>query len=491
MKLTNDESKCPNNENELPIINIKIATFKIHDREVKGDSFPNPFSIPAFKRIFGNSENEITRKVKPIPFIMSEPQTICNIDENFFKVIEGRPIRRFEDIKVYIRNLRDIVLSKANAAYLKDKILLVNALNEYELHEYTKIVNHYAETKTNFVRFARNSFNIAKELESMAELMASRIAKITDELDGYCFEYIKMKNQVLSIMYTFEVLMTYGKFLHLISPATWRIEFDNLNRNIEFSDNKQQDSQLVLLTTMASLDEFKDKAAKYSTMPTRIYFREPKQVIELFENISEQCRNYMSINVNSTKLVKSCIKCRDSLKIAVKEDEDLMQDEIVAMKADLAYMEGRELEYKSAFEKLLHHSFYELYAGRENVKLFNCVQYVTTRIFGDFDDPKDTVSTLMRRIELEYMDLSLAMDYLDLATVKNATKQIYARDQIVMKQAHFAQRTLKECDIFKKCLVVSFEPSRSRNFQKLGAKKFKDANNVTEVLNLCRKVRKV
>lgn len=76
---------------------------------------------------------------------------------------------------------------------------------------------------------------------------------------------------------------------------------------------------------------------------------------------------------------------------------------------------------------------------------------------------------LAQNIERRYVEIMSQFDDLDQKVVKIATKELFEEDRKMMKQALFAQRTLKECDILTKSLYSSFEPPRqSRRRQQIG-----------------------
>lgn len=470
MKIPNNEGKFSNKENENPqFINIKKKTYKIHDRKIKDDNLPNPFGIPDHMRLFSKGIGQ--RKVKPDPFIMSEPHTICDVDNTFYKVIEGRPLRQSTDVKVYMRNIRDITLFKANATYLKDQILQFESSYTFEMEQLTETNNLYEKTKNNFVKFAKQSYEEAKEIQMTAEVNALKVVKITEQLEALSFHYVKLKNQLSSIVFSFETLSRYGKFLNSLSPEWWRAEFDFLNDKrscILPSPNKMQSN--IVATSTASLDEYKISITKFTEIVPHLYFKKPRHLISVFEDMSRQCLNYMKIEVFASSIVNSVQKSRDFLKLAAKMEIDEMQDNIEIYENNVKFLEKKEMDYKAVFEKLLFSEFQTLYASPETTKLFTCVQYVNTRLFGGSEDPKDSVKLLMRGIEMQYTELTSDLDTLDVEVVKTATNQMFADDIKMMKRAHLAQRTLKECDILRNALYTSFEPPRQRKIVKETAK---------------------
>lgn len=462
MKIPNNGGNFTNKENENPqLINIKKNTYKIHDRDIPDDNFPNPFQTVQRKML---NQRKDQRKVKPEPFIMSDPHTICDIDDTFYKVIEGRPLRQFTDVKVYIRNIIDTTLFKQNAAFLNDQTIKFEMTHTLEMKQYNQIANFYKKTKINFVNFAKESYQKAKEIQETAEVNALKVAKINEQLEVFSHKYVGLRNQLCSIVISFETLSIYGKFLNSLSPDWWRDEFDYLN--LKASDVRESSTTMqksnVATTSAASLNEYKTSKARFTEMPPHLYFKNPKQIMGMYDDLSRQCLNYMKINVFSASTVKSIQKSRDFLKIQVKTEVDEMEELLEMYESKVMFMEQKEIDYKTVFERLLLCKFQTLYASSESTKLFTCVQYVNRKLFGGPEDPKDSIITMMHGLEMHYMELSSNLDSLDLNMVKAATSQIFAEDMKMMKRACLAQRVLKECDILKKALHTSFEPPRTK-----------------------------
>ncbi|KAJ0175744.1 hypothetical protein K1T71_008903 [Dendrolimus kikuchii] len=447
------------NLNPVFIQTIRRKPLKVHDREPRVDKIRNPYHMPNHMRLF--SRRETHKKVTPIPFIMSEPHTICDIDETFYKVIEGRPLRQLDDIKVYMRNIRDITLFRANTAYLKDQIIQVDTYIVDELNHCEKIFDYYLECKTNFVQFAKQSYDVAKNIQMIAEEKATALANVVESLESYSFRYVKLKNEMSAIAAVLETLSRYRSFLVDMSPVTWQNLYNKPKPMISICI-EPVDEATTSSSTM-SLDFYKKGVEEQ--LPAKLYFKRPAQMIQIFDDMSKQCLNYMQIKVFTNDILNSVLKSHNKLKVAILDEVFEMEGFIDIYKNYIKWMEGKEIEYKKIFFRIIESDFQKLYASYDNIKLLTCIQYVHNHIFMETEDAKDSAFTLMLHLESLYIDLTSGLDNLDQEVVKQAKTEMFSEDIKTMRRAFKAQRTIRECDILKKALYTSFEPPR-RNTKK-------------------------
>lgn len=442
---------------EAKITNYK-SSFKRPDRDVADMGPVNPFHLPPRDKILPGKE--FNRKVKKEPFIMSEPKTICDIDPTFYKIIEGRPIRQFVDVKVYMSDIRNIALTKSNIAYLRDQMIQIDTSFSVELEEYLKINELYTKTKNNFVRFAKESYMIAQMLQNQSEKKANELQTLVEHLEIYGFQFVKIRNELGNLGSTYDILHMYYRFLNNVAPLPWRKLHDKDYKKCSTHFSKQDPHQRVSTDEM-TIDMYIKRYDLKNTKP-KLYFEEPETLMQMFDTLSAQCLNYMQIDTFASQISSNIIKSRDYLKYLTAQEIEIYQFEVTNFTKELEWMKEQEIIHKNLFENLLNTAFYELYASYDSTKLFTCVQYVNTEIFGDPEDPNDSVAYLAQRLEDLYLEKTLELDGLDVEVVKEATTDVFAEDIRTMKMAKLAQRQLRECNILSKALFTSFEPPRQR-----------------------------
>ncbi|XP_045494797.1 uncharacterized protein LOC123693655 [Colias croceus] len=418
----------------------------------------NPFDIPWHKRVFTKCSKK--KKNKPEPFIMDEPKSICDVDNEFYKIIEGRPIRSFIDIKVYMKTIRDILLTRANICYqTSDLIIQMDNATSEELEEYNKVAKLYASVKTSFIYFAQESYDTAKQCQKLAQEKANLVDIAIEKLNDYCFVGNRLRNEIENLIAILKTLSQYGQFLYTIAPVPWKEMHHR-----KFLRTRSVSTKLFATDMSTPSDELDYQLfiPLLKNDEPELYFKKPKEIIDVFDEMSKQCLNYMEMDVFTSNILRKVCSRRDYLKAIVKNETDEMEAIIEINKKQIHWLELKEAEYKDKFYRILMNEFQNLFASYEVTKLFTCLQYVHTQIFATSEDPKDSISTLAFNLEIIYLNLSSKLDDLDQTVVKEAKRELFAEDIKMMKQARLAQRTLKECDILTKNLYTSFEPSRRR-----------------------------
>ncbi|XP_047513827.1 uncharacterized protein LOC125055413 [Pieris napi] len=418
----------------------------------------NPFKLPQHKLVFSKP---IKKKKETLTnYKLDEPKTICDVDETFYKIIEGRPLRQFSDIKVYMTNIRDITLFKANAAYLRDEILqMVNSKSE-EMEEYENILKLYTSVRSSFISFVRNGYRKAKRSEQLCKKLEIRICDVTEELNEYCFTYKKLRCEVDDLDATFDFLSKYGEFLYDISPNIWkkshRIMF------LRTSGLLRALSSDVYTPSKPSINKYDGFITAFKTNEPQLYFTKPAQLYYIFDELSKQCLNYMQKEVFIASLKNNVLRRKDYLKKVIEWEADELKYAVDYYEKQIRFYELKEATYKAKFYSVLNNDFYNVFASYEATKMFTCLQYAHTQIIGSHEDPKDNIQMLARNLERQFIEIMSQFDDLNQKVVKIATKELFEEDRKMMKQALFAQRTLKECNILTKSLYSSFEPPRRR-----------------------------
>ncbi|XP_030025334.2 coiled-coil domain-containing protein 38 [Manduca sexta] len=439
-------------------LNIKKRSFPIRDRKLTEEDPRNPFDLPKHLRLFVFTDRK--RKCKPEPFIMTEPHTICDIDNTFYKAIEGRPLRPPGDVKMYMKNIRDITLYRANAAYLMDQLIQIETDLVDEGVECKKVSELFAKCKNNFVQFAKESYEVAKIIQMMAEERGQFLAKVADKLESYCFEYVKVRNQVSATAAVFEILAKYRRFLNSLSPGSWREKYDRDSFEEKVSLVAPTDDETA--SPEESIDFYKQSLTKIEQIEPVLYFKHPEELMLVYEELGEQCLNYMQVEVMASPLLNAVIKNKDDLKSEVMAEIAEVVEIVESYKYEVTFVEEKEKVYEEAFFSLLMNEFKELCSSEDTIKLFTYIQYANKQLFGGTEDPKDDITSIMLQLELHYLELTLGLDSLDQTIVKQAVNEFFAEDIKIMKRAHNAQRSMRECDILKKALYTSFEPPRSK-----------------------------
>ncbi|XP_026732848.1 uncharacterized protein LOC113497483 [Trichoplusia ni] len=392
---------------------------------------------------------------------MDEPFTVCDVDPEFFKIVEGRPIRSHYDIKVFMKHLRKILMFRADCAYLKDELIQIDARMILEQEQYEAIEAAFQDAEANFVTFAAESYKEAKYMQHLAEQKYQELEAMTEQLEAISFEFHKLKNGVSSTVATYENLMRYKRFLNTVSPDWWREQYEDICKQGNELCSKFYLSLEV--EQVESVSDYKKSALALATLPPELYFKKPSELSTILEEISSQCLNYMEIETYFSTYFARVNKYKKQYTEYINAECADIQGIIEMLTDKIKFSEERKEDCKSTFEKLVENQFQRLVASYETKKLFNCLQYVHTRVIGVMVDPKDTMESLTQDLEGWYYDLCTKMDDLNLEVVKEAQRQIFSEDIRVMRKASDAERLLKEYRTLCKSLYKSFEPPKRKN----------------------------
>ncbi|CAH0581481.1 unnamed protein product [Chrysodeixis includens] len=474
IKITKDK-KCNvlNGEKEIEPLNIKHdfsqklkPLRRRFNKDVKDDPYLNPFALPAHVRVT-STYSLPPRKPKKTPFITDDPLTVCDIDPDFYTMVEGRPIRSFYDITEYKRHIRNIMMFTANCAYLKDEAIQIERriMNEHE--DYEAIHDAVKKMNSNFVIFAEDSYNEAKQMQHLAEVKYDALEDMSEKLAAVSSEFNKLRNQVICIVAEYEKLSRYKRFLNTVSPNKWREQYEDVcNLGSELCSKFLRPEEVGIVD---SVTDFKKNALALANLTPQLYFKDPAEMDDLLEGLCRQCLNYMEIDSYfSTYIPKVKQHKKEYIECVNAECADV-QLLIELMEKKIFFLKQRKVECKSMFQKMLENVFQRLFASDETMRLFTSLQYVHSRTISVFTDPNDSLESLMRDLEKRYLELRMKMDYLDLNIVKQAQRQMFSEDIRIMKQASEAKRQLRGYRALCKALYRSFEPPA--NIQKAKARK--------------------
>ncbi|CAH1646522.1 unnamed protein product [Spodoptera littoralis] len=458
LKLPELETSARFCENTIQQVTVshdyKKKIIKTCEKELKEEEYRNPYTLPDRLRVTTTGVKRPKRTRDPPT--TDEILTVCDIDPEFFTIAEGRPVRSFYDIKTFMRDLRDATLLRANAGYVKDKILQIEMFSAAEQEEFSKVKSDFDKIRQNFLVFSEDSFKEAKYVMKLAKETALKLAKVTDELEEYSFKFVKIKNKLLNIVAEYDQLAQYKKFLTDISPKWWRKRFgthcskaDILCSNLIAQLQSESPETMTL---------YRESALSLARLPPQLYYKRPSQVINFLENISRQCLHYLEV----------CGSCSGSF-IELHMQKRLLEDSILDHSTHMQYVidlylkKVKTLEvtselFKERFHEILEKVFYELVASYESSKLFMCLQLVHSGLYGDKPDCRDSLTNLMINIETYYDELSKELNCLDHVVVKKATRQIFNQHKRAMAEAHLAKKQLKEYYALRKALNKSYDP---------------------------------
>lgn len=374
-------------------------------------------------------------------------RAVVEIHPEFYSVIEGRPLRCFDDIKVYINNIRSYAMDRQQIGYRRDLILNIDKSIMEESTEHNKIVDNLKRHIQNFQKFLTEDYKKACQKVSKAEKLYAELIAKNSQFLSYVSTLTLMNNIIFKLDAIRGVLKIYRRFLLFVAPLSWRQIYDETLRDrirsIQFesgqfaTDNDLVDTLDIDKIIESAKNEFK------SPLPAHMYFNTPEQMMYLFRTMELQSREYL-IQLSKTnvpfRLLQERIK---QLKQATKHELDYFQFYIDSINYEIERENHNEQLLQEKFFRILNDTFYESVASPDTLKLKICIEYVYEQIFGKCEEGHQSLHDPMKILEVMYEDYNLRLDALDFKIVNQARNDFFSQDLKTMMNAYKAQRELR------------------------------------------------
>ncbi|XP_034831177.1 cilia- and flagella-associated protein 100-like [Maniola hyperantus] len=374
-------------------------------------------------------------------------RAVVEIQPEFYTVIEGRPLRCFDDIKVYINNIRSYAMNRQQIGYRRDLILKIDQNLVTESTEHDKIVDNLKQHIANFQRFLTEDYKKSCVRVSKAEKVYTELVAKNSEFLGYVTQVTILNNKLFKLDAIRNILKIYRSYLIFVAPLSWRQLYDEKLKNkvhsIQFESGEfATDNDLVKTLDIDRMVEVA-KQELQNPYPPNMYFNRPEQMLYLFRTMELQSREYL-IQLSKTgspyRLLQDRIK---HLKNVTKQELDYFQFYIDSINNEIARENYNENNLQGKFFRILNTTFYDSVASPSTLKLKICIEYVYEQVFGKCEEGHQNLQDPMKILEVMYEDFNLRLDSLDFKIVNQARNDFYAQDLRTMKNAFLAQRELR------------------------------------------------
>ncbi|XP_023940347.1 uncharacterized protein LOC112047450 [Bicyclus anynana] len=391
-----------------------------------------------------------TRDISERLFIEEPPddvRAVVEIHPEFYTVIEGRPLRCFDDIKVYINNIRSYAMNRQQIGYRRDLILKIEHNLIIENNEHDKIVVGLKQHIKNFQKFLTEDYKRSCARVSKAEKVYADLVAKNSEFLGYATQITILNNILFKLDAIRSVLKMYRSYLIFVAPLSWRRLYDEKLKDkiqsLQFeTDTFKTDNDLVDTLDIDRMVEVA-KQELQNPYPPYIYFNLPEQMLYIFRTMELQSREYL-IQLSKTgspyKLLQDRIQ---HLKMATKQELDYFQFYIDSINHEIDRENYNEIHLQNKFFRILNTNFYDSVASPSTLKLKICIEYVYEQVFGKCEEGHQNLQDPMKILEVMYEDYNLRLDSLDFNIVNQARNDFFAQDLKTMKNAFMAQRELR------------------------------------------------
>uniref|UniRef100_A0A2A4KA76 Uncharacterized protein n=1 Tax=Heliothis virescens TaxID=7102 RepID=A0A2A4KA76_HELVI len=391
-----------------------------------------------------------TRDISKRLYVEEPPddvRAVVEIHPEFYTVIEGRPLRCFDDIKVYLNNIRCYAMNRQQIGYRRDLILKIEKSDVEESEQYERIVDKLKQHIKNFQTFLTEDYKKACLKVARAEKVYNDLVAKNSEFLGYVSSLTILNNILFKLDAIRSILKTYRSYLMFVAPLSWRQQYDETLKgrvmSIQFeagefaTDNDLVESLDIEKTVEVAKIELKNP------LPACLYFEKPEQMIYLFRSMELQSREYL-IQLAKTdgpnRLLRDRIK---QLKQAQAIESDYFQYYIDNINFEISRESFNETHLRDKFFRILNDTFYDSIASPTTLKLKICIEYVYEQVFGKCEEGHHSLHDPLKILEVMYEDYNLRLDALDFHVVCQAQNDFFAQDLRMMYNAYNAQRELR------------------------------------------------
>lgn len=234
----------------------------------------------------------------PEPKIKST-QMIADIDPDFFKIVQGRPIPEKLNLRKYIDTIRKVLRTKILIGYRGDDIMLIDENLIKEQKEIDRIRNNYQMYVNTFEEFLYNdhttSMNLLKESDKASLLAQEK----SEEYRKLSRDYAALKSTLYSTEEKWKSCKLYQRFLYMVSPMSWRKQHDFYYTKDEELGGFQNVSQVFAKYRLNVTDEnssIQDLISEFkkeceTQQEPLLYFTDPNQLLDVFRFMELQNLN--------------------------------------------------------------------------------------------------------------------------------------------------------------------------------------------------------
>ncbi|XP_057671771.1 uncharacterized protein LOC130903591 [Diorhabda carinulata] len=406
--------------------------------------------------------NRLYVKVPP-----DSTKTILDLDPQYFKVVEGRPIHESFNRRDYIETVRDVLRTKILIGYREDDIALINQNLANEQKMIQQIQENYQMYVNAFEDLLFRDHLSAKQLLGESDAIANEAYDKYEEYKRLAKKYGAMKAALYSSEEKWANCRMYQKFLYKISPLQWRNE-----HSIKAIDENEMDDHLTelrasLVEKDTSLSEIIDfiKIECANEPPPELYFTDTDQLIDVFRFMEVQNLNYL---LHAEELAIPLANIKDGMRFANQlfdvQINDLEQS-ISDLASGIEWEENRAKELENLAQTLISNDFKKLIMSEEILNLHVFVEDVYETRIGP-NDANNSMLEMMKQIEQKYRYEVLSFDMVPAEQVALLEGTCYNEQMKIMKLAEKAAKQYAELNTLTKQLNKAYAPPFKRGLGK-------------------------
>uniref|UniRef100_A0A1B6L842 DUF4200 domain-containing protein n=1 Tax=Graphocephala atropunctata TaxID=36148 RepID=A0A1B6L842_9HEMI len=429
----------------------KLEKDKLREREKGLNAMEKP------SRKMRQMEHLAERVYVPPSGKVKYPSKSLIIDDQYFAVVKGRPIKEKFSVKTYIQEVRETLLTKLRTGFLQDEAYLVDEQHRNEKKRIADLMELFKNYYASFKEFEAQDHEEWLLVRRTADEMAAETSDMRAELK----QLMKELSQIRCNLYILEEKWRNCKlcqiFLHQISPLAWQEEHplkDKDGKEItsinDMFDRYKLDTEGSVQSLNELIDIFQEDIAA-EEHPPELYFTDPWQVRLVFREMELQ-------HLSSLLIIESIRKPKDTMLQGLQSVKEYYDTEIKSIE-DL--LENAEKHIKQEEERaemlegvardLLNTDIKFLVSSESTILSHVFVEHAYEECVATGDTDMTTIETL-QALKLLYEDLMIKLDSLPCDIVKEAEAAVQSKNAIALDKAHQARRQVALLDNLTKSM---------------------------------------
>ena len=391
---------------------------------------------------------------------------LLDIDPQYFKILEGRPIKEKLNMRKYVEDLRETLKTKLKVGYQLDEVM--NMEEKFKREEI-----RLSNTETMSEAFA-DSFNefLEEDHESSvkvlhdAQIETEKSTDMTNQLKELEKQLEGVKCEVSTLEENWRNCKLLQKFLYMASPMQWRMKHDYIHRKgpnsvLLVSEMSTLFGRYRLSSTESevSLDKLLDlffADIKTGEEPS-LYFAKPRELLQVFQNMELQNLNCLLHSEDLTDPVQTVQQGLTEAQRRFETERTYIADRIKDLEAAIAWEEDRIQSLRDKTRELLYGLFKDQMEDENTVRLHVVVEDVYERCLERTDGNRG-LAEMMRAVEMKMEGLLLSLDCMPPEIVRVAETRIYEEQARVEKEAELVEVRRKLMEKLTRRLRRALEP---------------------------------
>lgn len=441
----------------------KSATTSLPDKEEADTKLPNPYKDGSREQTATTSRGYSApthrwglvsglrrrNRVEDVSQKGKKP----TMDEEFLKIIQGRPIKTTLVRRQYIKEVRERLLNNVLSGFFEDNIkakeenaVAISAAVEKtqkEIENTSKSLDDFLSEKQ------KKCENLTEQLNLVVKERKRREAMIENEKK-------KMNEVKLNIFKQNEQLETMRKcrdFVFQIAPKEWKEKYNKETEKRQIEVKEESEKMKTALENFKNhcggedsglekvLEDFLEEFSKAG--PPLLPFSEPKMVLSLFKDLEMKSLRALENNAILKEKVEKAKHICESHEKFLKKEQIVIDERLKDIKENIEKEEKKVKEKEQLLQTMLDGPFKTMVASEKILKEFALVKDVYQEVIGE---PKEGLSTLemLQEIGELYVDLNRKLEHLPELTRNELKRKVKNELQKKMKEAEKAECRKKQ-----------------------------------------------